>query len=397
MNLWWGGEESNHFGTDEFVRFCRLVGAEPYICLNVGSGTPLESKSWVEYCNYAGNTHYSSLRAANGNDQPFNVKWWAVGNENWGCGGRFQPEEYAKEYRRFACFLRGRGMMKLELVACGHTTPDWNRRFLTAMGCWDLMDHLSIHRYYHRGHQTDFTEDDYYGLYAEASHVDDDIRATAGALDDVVRASKFIGIILDEWGVWHREAGEGLAQINTHRDALVAAGVLDTLNRWCGRVVMGNLAQTMNVLQCLIHTDGAAFWTTPTYHVFDLYQAHMGNVAVGTVVEAPAVSASRGDGREMDIPLLSVSASMAEDGRRAALTLTNRSAGEPMICRLDWTALPQITGVSARCLAHSDPAAHNTADEPEAVRSEPFDISTEQIAQAIELPPLSVTVVEVRC
>jgi alpha-N-arabinofuranosidase len=398
VNLWWGGEESNHFGTDEFVRFCRLVGAEPYICLNVGSGTPLEAKSWLEYCNYAGDSHYTSLRAGNGNPEPFNVRWWAVGNENWGCGGRLQPEEYAREYRRFACFLRGRGLMKTELIGCGHTTPDWNRRFLTAMGCWDLMDHISIHRYYHRGHQTDFTEDDYYGLYAEASHVDDDIRATAGALDDVVRGSKFIGIILDEWGVWHREAArDGLGQINTHRDALAAAGVLDTLNRWCDRVVMGNIAQTINVLQCLIHTDGERLWKTPTCHVFDLYQAHMGNTAVEAVVDAPAVTATRGDGRETDVPLLSVSASMAADGSSAALTLTNRSMGEPMICRLDWVSIPEPKCVSARCLAHFDPSAHNTAKAPAAVTVRPMDMAAGALANEIELPPLSVTAVEVAC
>ncbi len=393
-NLWWGGEESNHFGTDEFMRFCRLVGAEPYVCLNVGSGTPFEAKAWVEYCNHAGKTHYTQLRAAGGSPEPFDVKWWAVGNENWGCGGRFQPEEYAREYRRFSCYLRGSSGVPLQLVACGHTTPDWNRRFLTAAGCWDLIDHLSIHRYTSRGHQTEFSEADYYGLFAEAMYVEDDLRSTAGALDDIVRDSKPIGIILDEWGVWHPQAGPGLEQINTHRDALAAALVLDTLNRWSSRVTMANLAQTINVLQCLIHTDGAAFWRTPTYHLFDLYQAHMGNSAVETLVESPTISTHRGDGRSIDLPLLGVSASVSADGKRVALTLTNRSLTEALTVKLDWAGLGKPKTVKARCLSANDPAAHNTADKPDRVRAKRVTIAPAELTKELTLPAMSVTVIE---
>jgi alpha-N-arabinofuranosidase len=315
-----------------------------------------------------------------------------VGNENWGCGGRFQPEEYAKEYRRFACYLRGKSKTGLQLVGCGHTTPDWNRRFLTTLGCWDLMDHLSIHRYYSRGHQTEFTDDDYYGLYAEASLVEDDLRATAGALDDIVRG-KQIGIVLDEWGVWHPQAGWGLEQVNTHRDALVAAGVLDTLNRWSSRVTMANLAQTINVLQCLIHTDGARFWTTPTYHVFDLYQAHMGNHAVETLIDAPAVTSTRSDGREVDVPLLSASGSVSPDGRTAALTLTNRSLAEPMVVKLNWTGVPEPRKVAARVLSADGPAAHNTAEAPDVVTATKLKLTAARAREAVEVPALGVVAV----
>jgi alpha-L-arabinofuranosidase len=392
LNLWWGGEESNHFGTDEFIRFCRMVDAAPYICLNVGSGSPFEAKSWMEYCNESQRTHYTDLRARNGSPEPFGVKWWAVGNENWGCGGRFQPEEYAREYRRFACYLRR--YSQGGLVACGHTTPDWNRRFLAAAGCWDLMDHLSIHRYYSKGHQTEFTEEEYWGLYAEASYVEDDIRTTAGALDDIVRG-KPIGIILDEWGVWHPQAKDGLEQINTHRDALVAAGVLDTLNRWSSRVVMGNLAQTINVLQCLIHTDGPRLWKTPTWHLFDLYQAHMGNAAVEMLIDSPSMQVRRGDGRQIDLPLLGGSASLSEDGARLTVTLTNRDLNQPIACQLDWLPAGEAKSVKARCLFASDPAAHNTAELPERVGSQALDVSPEHLKRPLELPPMSVTAAEI--
>ncbi len=394
VNIWWDDEESNQFGTDEFMRFCRMVDTAPYICMNVGSGTVAEQKLWVEYCNWIGDTQLSKLREANGSAEPHAVSWWAVGNENWGCGGRFTPEHYAMEYRRFACYLRGRSKTPLNLVAAGHTTPDWNRRFLTSMGCWDMIDHLSIHRYYHRGHQTDFDEDDYYGLYAEATAVDDDIRATVGALDDIVRGSKFIGIALDEWGVWHREAGWGLEQVNTHRDALVAASVLDILNHWCARVTMANLAQTINVLQCLIHTSGESFWKTPTYHLFDLYQAHMGKTAVVALVDGPSIDTTRGDGREMELALLGASASIGDDATAVALALTNRSLIEPMKVKLDWGGLPRAKSVTARCLTSDHPAAHNTAEQPDYVGLQEIKLTPAKFEKGIELPPMSVTMVE---
>lgn len=388
VNLWWGNEESNQFGTHEFVDFCRRVGAEPYVCVNVGSGSPLEAKSWMEYCNYDGDTHYARLRAANGAPEPFDVRWWAVGNENWGCGGRFQPEEYAAEYRRFACYLRVLGK-RCQLVACGHTTPDWNRRFLVAVGQWDLMDHLSIHRYYHRGHQTDFSEEDYYGLFAETTHVHDDIRHAAHILDDVIRGHRFVGIVVDEWGVWHREAKDGLGQINTQRDAVAAAGVLDTFNRWCTRVTMGNLAQTINVLQCLIHTDGPRFWLTPTYHVFDLYKGHMGNEAVRVLVDCESTTVERSDGPKVEVRLVSCSASVSRDRKSAFVTLTNRSLDRSAECTFDLVGGPMATGVEARVLA-AEPAAHNTAEEPERVKAREADLGGEGAGFTWQIPPCSV-------
>ena len=131
-NLWWGGEETNEFGTDEFMMFCRSIGAEPYICLNVGSGSLEEAISWLEYCNYSGDSRYALMRAENGHPKPYEVKFWGVGNENWGCGGSFDPVYYAWEYRRFATYLK-QADPSIKLVACGHTTRDWNLKFMRAM------------------------------------------------------------------------------------------------------------------------------------------------------------------------------------------------------------------------------------------------------------------------
>src|SRR4051812_13592396 len=120
VNLWWGQSiETNAFGTHEFIKLCRLIGAEPYIGGNLGSGTVREMRDWVEYCNFAGDSTLARMRAANGSPQALGVRMWGVGNENWGCGGAFCPEDYAAEYKRFATYLRDLSGTPLYLIACG--------------------------------------------------------------------------------------------------------------------------------------------------------------------------------------------------------------------------------------------------------------------------------------
>lgn len=396
VNLWWGNEDSNAFGTDEFVRFCRLAGAEPYLCVNVGSGTPLEAKSWMEYCNYDGDTHYTQLRRANGNAAPFEVKWWAVGNENWGCGGHFEPEEYAAAYRRFATYLRQLGK-RCQLVACGHNTPDWNLRFLQGLrGHWDLVDHLSIHRYFNGGHETEFTETQYYALLAECMRLEDDLREARAALDLVVRARKRIGVIVDEWGVWHPQAhvAGGHVQENTLRDAVAAATVLDLFNRWCDVVTMANLAQTVNVLQSVIRTEGEAFWVTPTYHVFDLYRAHAGKIGVRAEVDGDRMAVKRSDGSSYDLPLVSASASVAAGRRQVVVSLVNRSLDSDVECRVRLEGGAAVAGRARRLWAEAA-NAHNSAEEPNAVAPAKAASAAKGSDWTEALPAHSVTVVEI--
>ena len=139
-NLFWGQgremipEESNRFGTDEFLEFCERVGTEPYLAANVGSGDPQEAANWVEYCNYDGDTELADRRRANGREEPYEVKYWGLGNENWGCGGQMSPEQYAREYRRFATYVGTQSAHMLdhdlELIACGFENHEWNHRFM---------------------------------------------------------------------------------------------------------------------------------------------------------------------------------------------------------------------------------------------------------------------------
>ena len=339
-SLWWTQgrddvpEEPNAYGTEEFLRTCGALDTEPYLAANVGTGSPDEVVNWLEYCNYDGDTEYADLRRENGREDPHGVVYWGVGNENWECGGRYDAESYALEYRRYANYVRAFERVmdeeSLELVACGDADPEWNREFLETLGesrsigdvgGYELLDHLSVHRYYEAGEATDFTDEQYFELFARARKVGDDVDRAADVLSSFVPRGS-VGVILDEWGVWHPEATpqNGLEQDQTVRDALSAAGVLDLLNARADVVSMANLAQTVNVLQCVVETNETAAWSTPTYRVFDLYKPHMGNDALETAV---ATDVRPVDGERHDVPLVSASAS-ADDGG-VYLTVGNRA------------------------------------------------------------------------
>jgi len=389
MNLWWRGEESNHFGTHEFIDLCRQVGAEPYVCLNVGSGTPEEASAWLEYCNHDGNTTRAWERAANGHAAPFGVRYWGVGNENWGCGGRFAPDDYAREYRRFACYLRGRSATPIELIACGHTSPDWNRRFLETLGDLNQIDHLSVHRYYNCGHATDFSDTEYYNLYPRALQVEADILDAATALALYNKTGRQIGVIVDEWGVWHPEARQevGHFQRNTLRDALVAAAVFDVLNRHADKVTMANIAQTLNVLQAVCQTDGEALWLTPTYHAYALYKPHMGNAAVQIDLDdIPAVEARAANGRTVSLPVVSASASIDETGKTVVVTLQNLHLADPLPCTIRLRG-GSIAKASAQILTAKDVRDHNDAETPRNVRAKRFKVEAKGTTLRTTIPP----------
>jgi len=391
VNAWWYKEEDNHFGTDEFLQFCRLTGAEPYICGNVGSGSPREMMNWVEYCNYGGDSHYARLRAQYGHPEPYGVKYWGVGNENWGCGGAYDPECYAREYRRYALYLR-RLDPSLQLIACGHTTRDWNLRFLETLGRLDLLDHLSIHRYYGCGHETEFTDQEYYDLYLRALQVDADIRRTEELLS-FFGQGRFIGLVVDEWGVWHPQAKnpDGLYQQNTLRDALVAASVLDVFNRWAAKVTMANLAQTVNVLQCVIQTEGAKMWLTPTYHVFSLYRPHQGATSLRVDLECDSVAVRNPEGRAASLPVLSASASRHGERGELTLTVTNRHLTEPQEVAVRLRGEAALGEGRQWVLTAEDVRMVNRAEQPEAVvpTGSPFPPGKAEFT--LVLPPKSLT------
>ena len=404
INIHWGDViETNQFGTHEFIAFCRAVGAAPYVCGNVGSGSPREMRDWVEYCNFPGDSALARRRAANGAPDPFQVRYWGVGNESWGCGGNFTPEDYGTEYRRFAGFLRSWGDDPLFLIACGPNgnDRDWTTRFFDKLRNDYTLGSPPIHGYaahYYcgtAGTATDYTEAQWYELLAKAIRMEP-LVVEQRALLDTFDPQRKIGLIVDEWGTWHPPAPARnpafLWQQNTVRDALVAALTLDIFNRHADKVVMANIAQTINVLQALLLTDGDRMLKTPTYHVYDLYQPHQGGQALRMTFDSPeiAVNAEAVAGR---LSQLSGSASV----RNGMLTLTvvNASATESCAAEIGFpgSGIASEMQVSALHYTEGDIHAHNTHDSPDAVtlRHSHRPIPYSPAQRVYTFPPASVT------
>lgn len=393
-------EDDNSLGTHEFLWFCRAIGAEPYLAGNVGSGSPQELCDWVEYCNTPLATTLGRLRVANGAPEPFGVRLWGVGNENWGCGGNYDALSYALEYRRYATMLRHVDP-HLELVACGYDDR-WNTTFMeTLAGHLELMDHLSIHHYWtHGGPELSFNEEQYYALLAEAQETERFIQRTAEIIQAVTSTAqrpRRIGVALDEWGVWHPEArdwGPGdvprrtpltYEQANTLRDALAAAIALEGFHRQCQVLTLANLAQIVNVLQAVVMTDGPRMWLTPTYHAFRLHAPHMGATALQVAVEH---SLSLPDGSP------AVSATASRSAEHLTITLINRHYRHGASVRLHCPGGGQATG---QLLSADDPRATNTPEQPEAVAPRALEVHADGTqGWRVELPPHSLATLQIR-
>lgn len=290
INTNWGGVvEDNSFGTHEFMELCELVGCEPYITGNVGSGTVQEMADWIEYMTFDGESPMTELRKKNGREKPWKLKYFGVGNESWGCGGNMRPDDYVFEYRKYQGYCRNYGGSQLYKIACGPTTSDWEwtetmMKNLTpemtnaidlhyyTMPIWPAMDSA-----------TEFNDEEYYDTIGASVFCDEVIRKHSTIMDRYDPDCK-IDLIIGEWGCWHDvEKGTNpgfLYQQNTMRDAMVAAYHLNIFNRHSKRLKMANLAQVVNVLQSVILTEGEKLVKTPTYHVFDLFKNHQDGEAV---------------------------------------------------------------------------------------------------------------------
>lgn len=401
INTHWGGViEPNHFGTHEFLQLCELLGCEPYIAGNVGSGTVEEMQDWVEYMTFGGDSSLADQRRTNGRQEPWRVKYFGVGNENWGCGGHMTAAEYAATYRRYQTYVRSYGDNKIYKIACGASdfNYDWTETLMREAG--RHMHGLSLHYYTvphtwaHKGSATDFTEDEWFLTLKKALRMEE-IVTNHAAIMDRYDPEKRVGLIVDEWGTWYDvEPGANpsfLYQQNTLRDALVAGLTLNIFNHHCDRIHMANLAQTVNVLQALILTDGAQFILTPTYHVFDLYQVHQDATLLDTTI-THGVAYTLND---ESLPQLSVSASRNGAGviHISLCNLDSRAAAD---VTLTLTGVDSIGGVSGRIITADTMQAHNTFAQPEVVTATTLQTLSHDGQQVkVQLPPMAVAVVAI--
>ena len=401
VNIHWGEvTESNAFGTQEFVRFCRLVGAEPYIVGNVGSGTVRELREWVEYCNYDGDSTLAQRRAADGSPEPLDVIFWGIGNENWGCGGSFSPEDYGAAFRRYATFVRGFGK-DLFVIACGPPGNDieWTMRFFRKLrrDYWDFRNIHGFAAHYYcgtAGTATEYTVDQWYALIHKGLRMEDLVIQQRAAMDAYDPERK-IGLIVDEWGTWHPVEPDMhprfLYQQNTLRDALVAATTLDIFNRHADKVVMANIAQTVNVLQAMILTKGEQAVVTPTGYVYELYAPHQGATAVRATIETESVAFAAPEG-EGYLPLVAGSASLKGD--TLFVTLTNAHASDPVAVGVGLLGGATARGATA-CVLTGEIHAHNAFEAPETLMPTAMDVEVAGRDFTVELPAASVVALEI--
>ncbi|MBR2925102.1 MAG: alpha-N-arabinofuranosidase [Clostridia bacterium] len=365
VNTNWGGVvEDNSFGTHEFMELCQQLGCEAYICGNVGSGTVREMSEWVEYLNSDSDSTTCQRRWENGRKEPWSVKFWGVGNENWGCGGNMRAEFYADQYRRFQTMCRNYGDNKLYKIAGGPNDDDFHWMEVLMQNCKPMMDAVSLHKYTvpkdwaDKGSATEFDGDLYLTTLRKAYDME---RVVSGHETIMNRydPEKKIGLIVDEWGCWHNvEPGTNpgfLYQQNTMRDAMVAALSLDIFNRHADRVAMTNIAQTVNVLQSMVLTEGDEMVLTPTYHVYDLYTPHMDAKLLPCAVQSPALTG--------EVQQLTATASQ-KDGI-TTLTVTNLSAEEACEVLIDAVGL-ELSGAEGRILT-GEVHAMNTFENKENV------------------------------
>ncbi|HKL80799.1 MAG TPA: alpha-L-arabinofuranosidase C-terminal domain-containing protein [Mobilitalea sp.] len=374
INTHWGGVvEDNSFGTHEFMELCKQVGCEPYINGNLGSGTVQEMSEWVEYMTFDGVSPMAELREKNGQKDSWKVKYFGVGNENWGCGGNMTPSYYANEYRRYQTYLRNFGDNKLFKIACGPGEDDyaWTEELMKSAG--RFMDGLALHHYTmekgwnHKGKATDFDEQGWYSTLKSAFFMDELIRKNCEIMDQY-DPEKRVALVVDEWGCWF-DVEEGtnpgfLFQQNTMRDALVAGLTLNIFNKHSDRVRIANIAQMINVLQSVILTEGEKMVLTPTYHIFKMYACHQEAELVESFLEKDRIGTS-----DAIVDNLSESASLDESGR-LNLTIANLSFKE------DYEISTIVSGmavnkVSAQIVTGSR-NAHNTFEAPNSVRTTEF-------------------------
>jgi alpha-N-arabinofuranosidase len=400
VNTWWGGvTENNSFGTHDFLNMCELIGTDPYLAGNVGSGTVQELTDWVQYVNFKGESPMSNLRKQNGREKPWNVKFWGVGNEAWGCGGNMRPEYYADTYRKYATFMTGWSEGNIMRIASGANSADFNwTEVLMKNIPLNMLGGLALHHYSvidwnRKGPATGFTEEQYFTTMKRALFMDS-LVIKHSAIMDKYDPRKRVALVVDEWGGWYDvEPGTNpgfLYQQNTMRDAMIAGVTLNIFHNHADRVRMANLAQTINVLQAVLLTNDEKIILTPTYHVMEMYNVHQDAKLLPLTIKTndyvqgnqklPAVScsASKDSLGVTHISLVNIDSKKAQD-----ITVTLKGG--------------KYTGITGRILTSEKVQDFNSFENPDKIKPTPFKgASLKENTVSVKLPPFSVVVLELK-
>jgi alpha-N-arabinofuranosidase len=403
--------ESNRFGTDEFMRLCRAIGCQAYLAANVRSLPAEAFYRWVEYCNSpAGTTALAAERAVSGSAQPYDVRYWGVGNESWGCGGNFTAQEYAVEFRRYTTWVPEYGQ-PLSFIASGPNSDDWQwtRGFFEEIARKDKEQFSSIFgwalHYYSwnlsrgrtadwdagKGDAINFDVQDWYEILREGNRLESLIEGHWQAMREFDSEHK-VKLVVDEWGPWYRPGspltpGNFLEQVPTLRDAVFSAMTLDIFNRHPEKVTLASPAQLINCLNSLYLAHEDKFCVTPVGQVFGMYSAHQGGQAVRTIISAPNVHYAR-DGKPASFSGLSGSASL--HGKDLTLTVVNPHVSEARETEIIVRGTSVRSGATTT-LSHSDLHARNTFEQRNEVTPQVKDLPLPRTGLILQIPPASVT------
>ncbi len=367
--LAWFERESNRFGTDEFLNYTKKLGAEPYICVNVGNGTLDEAMHWVEYCNHPGNTYYSDLRKKNGHAEPYAVKYWGVGNEIYGDWqiGHKNAEDYAKAAVEFSKVMRWMDPT-IKLVACGNGEPNWDRTVLKATV--NYVDYISAHHY-------TITDDlkDYYEIVAAVAQMEATIKTSAATAENIsAEAGKKtpVYVAFDEWNILNNWSDGGkrddvhkFEYVYNLRDALWVGGALNALQRNCRMVRMANLAQLVNVI-APIHSSPTGVLLLAPFYVLEIYATRSGNIALDVLNTSPRFE-SKNFGPQQ---YLEVSSTYDETKRRVTLAVVNRRKEGDVVGTIELDGVRARSGGKAFQITGPNPDAANTWDNPKVVTTQ---------------------------
>lgn len=401
VNAWWGGvTEDNSFGTHDFLNMCELLGAEPYLAGNVGSGTVQDLADWVQYVNFNGKSPMSDLRKQNGREKPWHVTYWGVGNEAWGCGGNMTPQHYADVYRQYATFMPAMSNeTKIFRIASGANSKDYNwtevlmKNIPLNMVSGLALHHYSVIEWRKKGPAVDFSEQQYFETMKSALFMDS-LVTKHSAIMDKYDPEKRVALVVDEWGGWYDvEPGTNpgfLYQQNTMRDAMIAGATLNIFHNHCDRVRMANLAQTINVLQAVILTNEEKMILTPTYHVMEMYNVHQDAKMVPLTIKCNDYVF----GKEK-LPAISASASKDSTGAmHISLVNIDAKATQEVNITLEGGSYKTVGG---RILTSTKLQEHNTFEEPAKIKPAPFSgASLKGKTLSVKMPPFSVVVLELK-
>lgn len=402
VNVHWGGvSEDNSFGTHEFMDLCEQLGCEAYICGNLGSGSVREMAEWVEYLTSDTDSPMTRLRKENGREDPWKVRFWALGNENWGCGGNMTPEYYADLMRRYSTYCRNQGGNRLMKIACGPSGSDYNWTEIlmeNPKNRW-MMQGLALHYYTvmdgwgHKGSATQFSEWEWISTMQQTLKMEDLVSRHSTIMDQY-DPEKRIGLYVDEWGNWFdvepgTESGF-LYQQNSLRDAVVAAINLNIFNNHCDRVRMANIAQTINVLQAMILTKDEKMVRTPTYYTFRMFRVHQDATLLPLSILCDDYQYE-----EKKVPSLSASSSVNQEGT-IHLTLANLDPRKDKVVKCEIRG-KKVSDVRGEILTSASMNDHNDFERGEIVV--PTEFKGAKIKEGIleiEIPAKSVVVLSIK-